>query len=66
MHAVQYMMLALVRWWRPTRLIEPAPDFPVRAFGARRTKLEPLPLSAAFHDALGNGSEPRLVVGGIW
>ena len=29
-------------------------------------RTEPLPLSAAFHDAFGNGREPRLVVGGIW
>lgn len=66
-HAVQYLLLMLMRARRPAHAIEPAPEFPVHAFSAKRAKLEPLPLSAAFRATLGGkGSEPRLVVGGIW
>ena len=66
-HAVQYLLLLLVRARRPAHAIEPAPEFPVHAFSAKRAKLEQLPLSAAFRATLGGkGSEPRLVVGGIW
>ena len=65
--AVQYLLLMLMRARRPAHAIEPAPEFPVHAFSAKRAKLEPLPLSAAFRATLGGkGSEPRLVVGGIW
>ena len=66
-HAVQYLLLALVRARRPAHAIEPAPEFPVHAFSAKRAKLEQLPLGAAFRATLGGkGNEPRLVVGGIW
>ena len=66
-HAVQYLLLVLVRARRPAHAIEPAPEFPVHAFSAKRAKLEQRPLSAAFRATLGGkGSEPRLVVGGIW
>ena len=67
-HTVQFLALALLRLWRPACTIEPAPDFPVTAFGAKRTKLEQLPLSAAFvgeHIGAGTGRTPPLVVGGI-
>ena len=42
--AFQYLMLSLLRWWRPAEEIEVAPDFPT----GRRVKYEPLPVGAAF------------------
>ena len=41
---VQWVLLCLLRWWRPAEHIERAPDFPTAACEAAPTKYEPLPV----------------------
>ena len=46
------LVVVLLQLWRPARTIEVAPDFPTAEWMARRTKYEPLPVSAAFLQSL--------------
>jgi len=54
--ALQYLLLCLLRAWRPADEIERAPDFPTAAWASRRTKYEPLPVSADFLQSLAKKS----------